>query len=121
MIFFYLSLALDPSPSWDISLNDRNASSLSLDWSGFPGALNADFFIISLNQTQINQDSEHDHHDEHENKPLRLLEIVNASQTTVVISGLPAATEFIAIVYLVDTNNDIYKSGTRLVKTEESG
>ena len=84
--------------------------------------MNAAFFVISLNQTKTNQVAEHHNpHSEYQDKPMRILNIANSSQTTAVISDIPSFTEFVAIVYLVDTNNNIYKSTTLLIETEESG
>ena len=103
--------------SWDISLSNKTASSLTIDWSGFSVNLVASFFVISLNQTPraVSQDG-------NPNEPMNFLSIVaNSSQTVEVVNGLPAFSEFVATVYLVDINNDIYKSNTLVVETEESG
>ena len=73
----------------------------------------ASFFIISLNGTPRAS---------HQNKPIKLLSIAaNSSRTDKVVSGLPVFTNFVATVYLVDINNDIYKSNTISVETEGSG
>lgn len=73
----------------------------------------ASFFIMSLNETPRAS---------HKNKPIKLLSIAaNSSRTETVVSGLPAFTNFEATVYLVDINNDIYKSKTISVETEGSG
>ncbi|XP_068682562.1 uncharacterized protein [Montipora foliosa] len=111
-----LDSAVFPPISWDITLSNKTASSLTIDWSGVPVDLVASFFIISLNQTPraVSQDG-------NPNKPMNFLSIVaNSSQTIEVVNGLPAFTEFVATVYLVDINNDIYKSNTLVVETEES-
>lgn len=52
---------------------------------------------------------------------MRILKIVESSQTSAVISELSASTEYLAIVYMVDNNNDIYKSNSIAIETEESG
>ena len=70
----------------------------------------ASFFIISLNETSL------------QNKSIQFLSIeANSSRTDMVVSGLPAFASFEATVYLVDINNDIYKSSTTSVETEASG
>ena len=108
---------MSPPTSWDISLSNKTASSLTIDWSGFSFNFVASFFIISLNQTPraVSQDG-------NPNEPMNFLSIVvNSSQTVEVVNGLPAFSEFVATVYLVDINNDIYKSNTLVVRTEETG
>ena len=109
-IFF---TAVSPSSSWDIRSTNKSDSSLIIDWSGYPVDLVASFFIISLNETPRAS---------LQNKPIELLSIAaNSSRTDKVVSGLPAFTSFEATVYLVDINNDIYKSSTISVETEGSG
>lgn len=101
---------MSPSASWDIRSTNKSNSSLTIDWSGYPGDLVASFFIISLNETSL------------QNKPIQFLSIeANSSRTDMVVSGLPAFASFEATVYLVDINNDIYKSSTTSVETEGSG
>ena len=92
-----------------------------VDWSGYPGSLDVGFFIISVNQTRISQYEDHDHDHDGERKPLRILQIVNSSESSFVINDLPVAMEFAAIVYLVGNDNEIYKSENVTVETEESG
>ena len=114
---FNLFIAVSPPTSWDITLSNKTASSFTIDWSSVPVDLVASFFIISLNQTPraVSQDGI-------PNEPMNFLSIAaNSSQTFEVVRGLPAFSEFLASVYLVDINNDIYKSNTLIVETEESG
>ncbi|XP_074632006.1 uncharacterized protein LOC141890434 isoform X2 [Acropora palmata] len=104
-----LDSAVSPSASWDIRSTNKSNSSLTIDWSGYPVDLVASFFIISLNETSL------------QNKPIQFLSIeANSSRTDMVVSGLPAFASFEATVYLVDINNDIYKSSTTSVETEGS-
>ena len=92
---------------------------MTVDWSSHPTNLHIAFFILSINQTKMPEFEDH-HHDE-ERKPLRILQIVNSSESAFVRRDLPAAMEFAAIVYLVDNNNDIYKSERAILQTEEGG
>lgn len=90
-----------------------------VDWSSHPTNLDIAFFIISINQTKMPEFQDH-HHDEEQN-PLRILQIVNNSESAFVLRDLPSAMEFAAIVYLIDNNNDIYKSERAILQTEEGG
>ena len=113
--------ALDSPSPWDITSQNNTGTSVAIRWSGFPGGLQPNFFIISVNQTTVREDSGDHHHGDQENKPVRILKIVESSQTSAVISELSASTEYLAIVYMVDNNNDIYKSNSIAIETEESG
>ena len=119
-MFFASFVALDPQNAWVIT-SHSSGNSIALDWSAFPNELVPTFFIISLNQTQIIQDDDNHHHDDEYSNPIRFLDIVNASKTEVNVSGLPAAMEFQAVVFLVNNNNDIYKSQRLTVMSEEGG
>ena len=97
-----------------------SGKSLLVNWSSFPNDLNAVYFIVSLNQTEIHENN--DHHYDHENyNPIRMLRFFNVSETEVNVSDIPAATEFQAVVYLVALNNDIYKSERLTIKSAEGG
>ncbi|XP_068760036.1 MAM and fibronectin type III domain-containing protein 2-like [Montipora capricornis] len=47
-----LHSALSPSTAWNIHGFNTSQKSLFVDWSNVPGDLQADFFILSLNQTR---------------------------------------------------------------------
>ena len=104
---------MSPSASWDIRSTNKSDSTITIDWRGYPEDLVASFFIISLNGTPRAS---------HQNELIKLLSIAaNSSRTVKVVSGLPAFTSFVATVYLVDINNDIFKSNSTSVETEGSG
>lgn len=90
-----------------------------MDWSGYPADLDIAFFIVSVNQATISQ--YYDDHDDENRKPLRILRTFNSSESSFIIKDLPSASEFAAIVYLVDKNNEIVKSETSILETEEGG
>lgn len=81
------------------------------------------FFIASLNQTEINEDNNHHHHYHHDepNNPIRMLRVFNKSRTEVNVSGIPAATEFEAVVFLVTNTDDVYKSQRLTITSAEGG
>lgn len=107
--------------TWNINGNEEN-SSISLDWSGSPGNLDINFFVISLNQTELSPYvKDDDHHYDNEKKLVRFLKIVNSSETSINITDLPIAAKFIATVYIVDKNNEIYMSEKLMISTEEGG
>ena len=111
--------ALDPPSSWSLTAQ-ASGKSLILDWSSFPNDLNAEYFIVFLNQTEIHENN--DHYYDHENyNPIRMLRVFNVSEKEVNVSDIPAATEFQAVVYLVAVNNDIYKSQRLTIKSAEGG
>jgi len=112
--------ALDPTTPW--SLTDRSSGkSLVVDWSSFPNDLDVAFFIASLNQTEINEDNDHHHHHHEPNNPIRMLRVFNKSKTEVNVSGIPAATEFEAVVFLVTNTDDVYKSQRLTITSAEGG
>ena len=111
--------ALDPPSSWSLTAQ-ASGKSLSLDWSSFPNDLNAEYFIVFLNQTEIHENNDH-HYDHEKYNPIRMLRFFNVSETEVNVSDIPAATEFQAVVYLVAVNNDIYKSQRLTIKSAEGG
>lgn len=81
------------------------------------------FFIASLNQTEINEDNNHHHHHHHDepNNPIRMLRVFNKSKTEVNVSGIPAATEFEAVVFLVTNTDNVYKSQRLTITSAEGG
>ncbi|XP_022800806.1 uncharacterized protein LOC111338572 [Stylophora pistillata] len=104
---------------WNIKGNE-GSDFISLDWSGFPGNLGVNFFVISLNQTELSPYKKDDyHHDDKENKLVRFHKIVNSCETFINITDLPIAAKFIATVYIVNNNNEIYKSEKLMISTEE--
>ena len=117
----YYTVAQPTQTPWKIKGNGGSSFFL-VDWSGFPSDLDTNFFIISLNQTTLSPyKNDDDHHDDNDKKLVRFLQIVNSSQASINITNLPIAAEFTAIVYLVDKNNEIYKSEKIINSTEEGG
>ena len=49
------------------------------------------------------------------------LRIVDSSNTSIHVTGLPVFSQHIVLVYLVDVNGDVYKSVTIVVETDEGG
>ena len=90
-----------------------------MDWYGYPSDLDVAFFIVSVNQTTLSPYYD-DHYDE-DRKLLRVLRTFNSSESTFVMEDLPSASEFAAIVYIIDKNNEIIKSERRIFNTEEGG
>ena len=107
--------------TWNINGNE-GSSFISLDWSGSPGNHNINFFVIFLNQTELSPYvKDDDHYYNNENKLVCFLKIVNSSETFVNITDLPIAAKFVATVYMIDKNNEIYKSEKLMISTEEGG
>jgi len=102
---------------WNISVYSTGDSGIALDWYGYPPDLDIAFFILSVNQTTISP--YHDDHDDDDRQLLRILRTFNSSESTFIMKELPAATEFAAVVYIVDKNNEIIKSERRTFGTEE--
>lgn len=94
---------------WDITPNITDDGTVLLDLSGSPDDIDDSFFIISANKTRENQDDEH-HDDDDDNDDGRYLFMVNSSREIVEISGVPVFSNFTAIVYIVDTAHNIFKS-----------
>ena len=90
-----------------------------MDWYGYPSNLEIAFFILSVNQTTMSP--YYDDHEDDDRKLLRILRTFNSSESTFVMEDLPAATEFAAVVYIIDKNNEIIKSERRTFNTEEGG
>ena len=90
-----------------------------MDWYGYPSDPDVAFFIVSVNQTTLSPYYD-DHYDE-DRKLLRVLRTFNSSESTFVMEDLPSASEFAAIVYIIDKNNEIIKSERRIFNTEEGG
>lgn len=112
-------LAQPSSALWNISVYSTGESGLALDWYGYPSNLEIAFFILSVNQTTMSP--YYDDHDDDDRKLLRILRTFNSSESTFVMEDLPAATEFAAVVYIIDKNNEIIKSERRTFNTEEGG
>ena len=105
-------VALSPSTPWNINGFNTSQTSLFVDWSSTPGDLQADFFILSLNQTRPQL---------YYKDGSSFLRIVDSSNTSINVPGLPVFSQYIALVYLVDVNGDIYKSDPIVVQTDEGG
>ena len=112
MISSLCVVALSPSTPWNIHGFNTSQTSLFVDWSSTPGDLQADFFILSLNQTRPQL---------YYKDGSSFLRIVDSSNTSINVPGLPVFSQYIALVYLVDVNGDIYKSDPIVVQTDEGG
>lgn len=71
----------------------------------------------------IESDQPYDHHhdDDYDDKPMEYLHMENASRTLAEVSNLPVYRNFTLTAYLVDTNEDIYKSEDIIIETPEGG
>ena len=112
-MFLYV-VALSPSTAWNIHGYNTSQKSLFVDWSNVPRDLQADFFILSVNQTR----PQLSYKDERTSSFLR---IVDSSNTSINVPDLPVFSQYIVLVYLVDVNGDVYKSDTIVVQTDEGG
>ena len=112
MISSLCVVALSPSTPWNIHGFNTSQTSLFVDWSSTPGDLQADFFILSLNQTRPQL---------YYKDGSSFLRVVDSSNTSINVPGLPVFSQYIALVYLVDVNGDVYKSDTIVVQTDEGG
>lgn len=113
-------LAQPSSALWNISVYSTGEIGIALDWYGYPSNLEIAFFILSVNQTTMSP--YYDDHDDDDRKLLRILRTFNSSESTFVMEDLPAATEFAAVVYIIDKNNEISRSSERRTfNTEEGG
>ena len=90
-----------------------------MEWHGYPSDLDIAFFILSVNQTTISP--YYDDHGDHDRQLLRILRSFNSSESSFLMDDLPLATEFAAVVYIIDKNNEIIKSERRTFGTEEGG
>ena len=114
MILFLYVVALSPSTAWNIHGFNTSQKSLFVDWSNVPGDLQADFFILSLNQTRPQLYYK-------DGRASSFLLIVDSSNTSVNVSDVSLFSQYIVLVYLVDVNGDIYKSDSVVVQTDEGG
>ena len=112
MISSLCVVALSPSTPWNIHGFNTSQTSLFVDWSSTPGDLQADFFILSLNQTRPQL---------YYKDGSSFLRVVDSSNTSINVPGLPVFSQYIALVYLVDVIGDVYKSDTIVVQTDEGG
>lgn len=112
-------LAQPSSALWNISVYSTGEIGIALDWYGYPSNLEIAFFILSVNQTTMSP--YYDDRDDDDRKLLRILRTFNSSESTFVMEDLPAATEFAAVVYIIDKNNEISRSERRTFNTEEGG
>ena len=88
--------------------------------SRFPKDKEASFFIISLNSTEENPGCG-EHHGDDEKRPPVYLHMVNSSNSVEEVFGIPVSSSFAVVVYLVDKNDEIYKSEQFLLGTVEGG
>jgi len=115
MILFLYVVALSPSSAWNIHAYNTSQKSLFVNWSSIPGDLQAEFFILSLNQTRPQL------YYKDGLRSTSFLLIKDSSNTSMNVQDLPVFSQFIILVYLVDVNGDVYKSDTIVVETEEGG
>ena len=116
MISFLYVLALSPSSAWNIYGFNTSQTSVFINWSNVPVDLQVDLFILSLNQTRPELSAYKD-----ERTGGSFLRLVGSSNTSAHETNLPVFSQYIAIVYLVDMNGDVYKSDTIVVQTDEGG
>ena len=115
---FYLA---QPSPTpWNIKANSLDDGGVLVNLTGDPASHDTNFYIISMNKTELNQHDYGDHHDDR-NKPARYLHMANSSDILAIVSGIPVYSEFEAVVYRVDTTHDIHKSEIFSFETAEGG
>ena len=114
LISFLYVVALSPSTAWDIHGFNTSQTSLFVDWSNIPGDLQANFFILSLNRTRPQFFYK-------DGKTSSFFRIVDSSNTSINVPGLPVFSQYIVLVYLVDVNGEIFKSDTIVVQTDEGG
>lgn len=108
-----------PSPHWDIPYN-TTARGVLMDLNDSPDSIDTYFFIITLNMTK--EENEEDHHDyKNEHEKGYFMFMVNATEESADLRGLPVLSNFSATVYLVDKTNEIYKSPLFPVQTNEGG
>ena len=116
----WINVLAQPSPAfWNISVNSTGDRGVALDWYGYPSDLDIAFFILSVNQTTISP--YYDDHGDDDRQLLRILRTFNSSESSFIMEELPLATEFAAVVYIIDKNNEIIKSERRTFGTEEGG
>ena len=114
MSCLYISIsALSPSTAWKIHGFNTSQTSLLLDWSGVPGGLQADFFILSMNRTRPIYDKNE--------RVTSFVHILNSSTTSMNVSNLLVFSQYTVRVYLVNVNGDVYKSARIMVETDEGG
>ena len=113
VVVFYISyLARPPSTPWNIRAFNTSETSLVVDWSNFPGGLQANFFILFVNQTRpVN----------YYNYNKGTFRTVNSSLTSTSLTRLPVFSEHVIRVYLVDAYGEVYKSTQVTVETDEGG
>ena len=105
-------LALTPSTPWNIRAFNTSETSLVVDWGNFPGGLQANFFILSVNQTRpVN------YYDFNKGT----FRTVNSSLTSTSLTNLPVFSEHVIRVYVVDFSGEVYKSEQVTVETDEGG
>ena len=84
-----------------------------MDWSGVPGSLQGEFFILFMNRTRPNFDED--------KNTTSFLRIANSSKTWMNVSNLPVFSQYTVRVYLIDVNGDVFKSEGTVVETDEGG
>ena len=105
-------LARSPSPPWNIRAFNTSETSLVVDWRNFPGGLQANFFILSVNHTRpVN------YYDFNKGT----FRTVSSSLTSTSLTNLPVFSEHVIRVYLVDAYGEVYKSKQVTVETDEGG
>ena len=107
-------------PPWNITTISSRDGSVLVDLSTHPDDEDVAFFITSF--TLIESDQYHDyHHHEDDDEPVEYLHMENASRTFAEVSNLTVFTNFTLTAYLVNINEDIYRSEDIIIQTPEGG
>ena len=117
----FLPSAQSSPTQWDLTTSISNDGSVWIDFSGYPNSLDVSFFAVLFNKTMSDQDHDHHHHHDDENSEMFYLFMVNSSDTLLQASGLPVFTNFTTTGYVVEKDNDIFKSEEIIVETGEGG
>ena len=105
-------LALTPSNPWNIRGFNTSETTLVVDWSSLPGGLQANFFILFVNQTRpVN------YYDFNKGT----FRIVSSSLTSTNLTNLPVFSEHVIRVYLIDFHGEVFKGKQVIVETDEGG
>ena len=114
-------LAKTPVAPWYVTTSSSDYGRVLVDLSAHPDDEDVAFFITSFTMIESDQYNDHHHHHEDDDKPMEYLHMENASHTLAEVSNLPVFTNFTLIAYLVDVNNDMYRSEDITIETPEGG
>ena len=110
-----------PVAPWYITTSSSHDGRVLVDLSAHPEDEDVTFFITSFTMLESDKHYDHHHHHEDDDKPKEYLHMENASRTLAEVSNLPVFTNFTLKAYLVDVNNDIYRSEDIIIETPEGG